>query len=172
MTNPIFFKVYKGISPELLSGKPYHIFKDLKNTLTDPILSIGVHEKIFRNQDSDGNITLPKGYYTASMQFDFILVNVRPSDYPAKILYLMPNFKFFVDGLEVNDKCDHKSQCRNNTIPIVLHQFAITKETGTFRIDIKPSVFVEDKEDLAIRFRFQNIVITIHRIVELPDAIE
>ena len=168
-SNPIFFKIYNRSAPDLLSGKPYFIFKDFKNSLTDDKLTVGVDRMIYTAQDDNGNITLPKGIYEIKLQCDFKFLNVIPeSDFPGKVSSYNPGLKFFVNDKEINDCCEFKILTKDNTLPLISYSFGIFEDTGKFRIETWGKVYVENKEQITYRYSLKNIVIIIQKIADLP----
>ena len=171
MQPPIFFAIHTRSSPLMVSGKPYYVFKDFRNTLTSATLTVGLPNRfIYTEQDINGNITLPKGLYKVTFQSDFLLEQYVATEMAHKITYVNLGLKYFVDDVETNDRTEGKYQARSETLPDMHYYFNITNDTGKFRIDTLPSFYIEDKLAPTYRLSLKNITVTIQSVGDLPDV--
>lgn len=96
------FTIYAPSFLEIISSKDFLLFKALKNMQTKADLTINIDRNIFDETKLDGNynITLPKGLWEFTLQFD---VEARNTIINSMVTY-KPNIKTFVNNVIINDR--------------------------------------------------------------------
>lgn len=179
----VYFKVFKDATKDFKirqsEDKPIngiHFFSLFKDTLTKTHFSVGVDEKIYRNQNASGEITIPKkGSYRIQIQMDTKVVYTPAITTGVTFkLFLDTGFQFKVDGAVVNDKPLHRYEIDNlSTLPLIEYDFNIESDGKTFGIDFYPTLFYKNTAISPVlemfdgAFDLKNIVITIEKIAEL-----
>ena len=181
MTNDtVLFQVHKDATKSFETRKnknedilEYSFFTLFKDTLTKPNFSIGVDEKIFRNQDENGAIALPKaGIYLFELQMD--CKNTYTSDQAKEQfkLFLKTGLEFFVNGQVVNDKPDFNYEITDKlstTLPTIKYRFKIFADNDTFAVNFAPIIKCKNKsidlpfELFSSKFELSDIIITIKK---------
>ena len=178
----IYFKVFKDATKDFIIRKNPNeqingitFFSLFKDTLTKDKFTVGVDEKIYRNQNANGEISIPKkGLYRIQIQMDTKVVYTPPitSGTTFKV-FLDTGFKFKVDGEVVNDKPLHMYEIENiSTLPAIEYDFRIEEDKQTFGVDFYPTMFYKNTSVSSVLemfegiFDLKNIVVTIEKIQE------
>jgi hypothetical protein len=179
----IYFKVFKDATKDFKirtsADKPVNgiaFFSLFKDTLTKNNFTVGVDEKIYRNQNANGEIAIPKqGLYRIQIQMDTKVVYTPAITTGATFkLFLDTGFKFKIDGAVVNDKPLHIYEIENTTtLPLIEYDFRIENDGKTFGVDFYPTISYKNNAISPVLemfdgvFDLKNIVITIEKISEL-----
>ena len=179
----IYFKVFKDATKDFKirtsADKPVNgiaFFSLFKDTLTKNNFTVGVDEKIYRDQNANGEITIPKkGIYRIQIQMDTKVVYTPAITTGATFkLFLDTGFKFKVDGAVINDKPSHIYEIENTTtLPLIEYDFRIESDDKTFGMDFYPTISYKNDAISPVLemfdgvFDLKNIVITIEKISEL-----
>jgi hypothetical protein len=175
MINPVFVKIFLGALPEDIivnsqSRANMYVMRALSNTGAEKETLIGAPRDIFMEQDEKNNITLPSGLYTFRFQADFDNRNTNRQELE---FYVVPNFKFYVNDIQVNSLPTFNFKAGNYySIPPVVFNFAIKTPTGKFRfenLDMELRTFPgNDLVAPLTKFTFKKLTLTIQKIADFP----
>lgn len=185
----IYFRITKDATQDFIirsdaekSINSIYFFSLFKNILTTENFNIGVDDTIFRDQNSESEIKIPKkGIYRFHIQMDTKVV-YTPSitTGTAFKLFLDTGFTFKVDGEPIDDgnlvnqKPLHIYEIENTTtLPLIEYDFRIEADDKTFGVDFAPTIFYKNTatssqlEMFNSAFDLKNITIIIQKISDL-----